>query len=146
MKNFYTVELKNQSHVFLKVNVILGEKKKIYVANNFSNTYPHELRPHNKGFSWCLRAVYWYRDRICMYPQDWGISTVQFSSLLKQILLSLFFLWPALFNSSQSDFSPSATSCSKELWRKTKADKGINGKAKIMWKPKLLLVSLFSLN
>lgn len=52
MKIFSTIELKNQSHVFPKVNVIKRKKKKIYVQNYFSNTNLHELRPHfGKGFS-----------------------------------------------------------------------------------------------
>lgn len=90
MKIFSAVELTDHSHVFPKVNAIL--KKIVYFENYFSNTCPHELRPHfGKGFSWHIRAIYWYPDHICMYPQDWDISTVWFSSLLKQILLSLFF-------------------------------------------------------
>lgn len=37
MKNFYTVELKNQSHVFLKVNVILGGKKNLCCKQLFEH-------------------------------------------------------------------------------------------------------------
>lgn len=50
MKSFSTAELKNQSHAFPKVNVIL--EKNNYFENYFSNLCPHELRRHfDKGFS-----------------------------------------------------------------------------------------------
>lgn len=67
MKNFSTVELIHQNHIFSKVNVIL--KKKFNFGNYFSNTCPRELRPHfGKGFSWSIGAIYWYPDHICMIP------------------------------------------------------------------------------